>query len=215
MSPEKTTESAKVVDIQSEPPLRPLLLPISTVLVLHFFGFVPLYIFNNLPTPYLTTAFGILLLFFLILPFLLSALLHTLFAPTKTDYRLIKCFSLLSLGLFLSALATLNFSLSFLIGLFSTPFTFADPQRRRWLAVVMVVVLQVMAPTTALLGVAAYWGEDLARILAEAAFGWKVWGMWTQVVVWCVWWPAWIVAGLLVAGSWWGVADEEDEPLKA
>lgn len=209
------SETKKAVDNTAtfEPPTRPLLLPISLILLLHLLGFIPLYIFNNLPTTHLSLVFTIFLIFSLLFPFLLSSLLHSLFAPTKTDYALIKCFSLLSLGLYLSALATLNFSLSFLIGLFSTPFTFVGPQRRgrRWLAVVMAIVLQLLAPTSALLGVAVYWGEDLARILAEAAFGWRVWGMWTQVVVWCVWWPAWIVAGVLVAGSWWGMGDDEEE----
>jgi glycosylphosphatidylinositol transamidase len=187
---------------------RPLLLPISFILLLHFLGCFPLYIFNNLPHPMLSPIFIIFVVISLLLPILLSFLLHTLFAPTARDYMLIKCFSLLLLGLFLSALATLNFSLSTLIGLFCTPFTFVSRGSPRWLAALMAVVLQLMAPTTALVGVAVYMHEDLARILAEAAFGWKVWGMWTQVVVWCVWWPAWVAACVVVAGCWWGVEEK-------
>jgi len=186
---------------------RHLVLPIAFILLTHFLGFIPLYVFNTFPTPTLSPIFYAFTIISLVLPFALSFILHTLFKPTMQDYTLIKCFSLLMLGLFLSALATLNFSLSFLIGLFSTPFTFAAPQRksRWWLAVLMEVALHVLAPTTALVGVAVYWREDLSRILAEAAFGWAVWGMWTQVVVWCVWWPAWVVAGVNVAGTWWGM----------
>lgn len=184
---------------------RHLLLPISFVLLTHFLGFIPLYIFNTIPTALLSSTFYAFTVVSVALPLVLSLLLHTLFRPSKQDYVLIKCFSLLSLGLFLSALATLNFSLSFLVGLFSTPVTFAKPVRQAWLAVGMVLALQALAPTTALVGVAVYWGEDLTRILAEAAFGWQVWGMWTQVVVWCVWWPAWVVAGAEVAGGLWGV----------
>lgn len=43
------------------------------------------------------------------------------------------------------------------------------------------------------------WGVDVGEMLAEAAFGWKVSGLWTQVVVWCVWWPAWLVGGVVVS----------------
>lgn len=64
------------------------------------------------------------------------------------------------------------------------------------------ILLQGLTPTAALVGVAHYWGEPLSGILKEAAFGWHVWGMWTQVVVWCVWWPAWVTAGVLAAASW-------------
>jgi glycosylphosphatidylinositol transamidase len=190
---------------------RPLLLPISFILLLHFLGFFPLYVFNNLPHPMLSPIFTIFVVISLLLPILLSFLLHTLFAPTARDYMLIKCFSLLLLGLFLSALATLNFSLSTLIGLFCTPFSFVSRHSPRWLAALMAVVLQLMAPTAALVGVAVYMQEDLARILAEAAFGWWVWGMWTQVVVWCVWWPAWLAAGVTVAGCWFGVEEKEGD----
>ena len=38
-------------------------------------------------------------------------------------------------------------------------------------------------------------------LLTQAAFGWDVWGMNTQVVVWCVWWPAWLVGGILLFGE--------------
>ncbi|KAA8909205.1 Gaa1-like protein [Sphaerosporella brunnea] len=188
---------------------RSLLLPISFILALHFLSFLPLYIFNTYPSPLLTPLFALLSL---LLPPVLSRLLH-LFSPTAQDYELIKCFSLLLLGLFLSALATLNFSLSFLVGLFSVPFSFVAPQPsgRRWVALLMGAALQVLAPTTALLGVAVYMREGVERILLEAAFGWRVWGMWTQVVVWCVWWPAWVAAGVGVVSSWCGVAEDKEK----
>jgi glycosylphosphatidylinositol transamidase len=34
--------------------------------------------------------------------------------------------------------------------------------------------------------------------------GWNVWGMWTQLVVWVVWFPAWIVGTTIVAGGLFG-----------
>jgi GPI-anchor transamidase subunit GAA1 len=46
-----------------------------------------------------------------------------------------------------------------------------------------------------------YWKTPVGEILKEAAFGWNVWGMNTQVVVWCVWWPAWLVGAIIVLGK--------------
>src|SRR5437763_16446822 len=63
------------------------------------------------------------------------------------SFQLAKCFSLLLLGMFLSALATLNFSLSFLIGLFSFPFTIARPlPDHPLLAVLIKIMLQLTSP---------------------------------------------------------------------
>jgi glycosylphosphatidylinositol transamidase len=38
-------------------------------------------------------------------------------------------------------------------------------------------------------------------LLKEASFGWNVWGMYTPVVVWCLWWPAWLVGMVNVFGE--------------
>ncbi|KAG0634602.1 Gaa1-like protein [Tuber brumale] len=183
---------------------RPLLLSMAFVVAIHFLGFIPLYLFNNLNEKNFTGAFYIFNLLNVVLPSVLCAVFTKSFAPTSLHFTLIKCFSLLLLGMFLSALATLNFSLSFLIGVFASPITFISPTpKRKWtIGAAWMTLLQGLTPTTALVGVALYWGEPLSEILKEAAFGWRVWGMWTQVVVWCVWWPAWIIAGVLVAGSW-------------
>lgn len=117
--------------------------------------------------------------------------------------------------MFLSALATLNFSLSFMIGLCSVPFTFIRPfPHARWSAgLVSLLLLQGLTPTSALVAIAYYWGDSVRGILKEAAFGWVVWGMWTQVFVWCVWWPSWIVVGVLACASW-NLKEEEEEEGK-
>jgi glycosylphosphatidylinositol transamidase len=194
--------STEQLDAVSEE--RPLLLSMAFVVAIHFLGFIPLYLFNNLNEKNSAGAFYIFTLLNVVLPPVLCAIFTKSFAPTSLHFTLIKCFSLLLLGMFLSALATLNFSLSFLIGVFASPITFISPTpRRKWtIGAAWMTLLQGLTPTTALVGVALYWGEPLSEILKEAAFGWRVWGMWTQVVVWCVWWPAWIIAGVLVAGSW-------------
>ncbi len=113
-----------------------------------------------------------------------------------------KSFSLLLLGLFLSSLATLNFSLAFLIGLFSVPLTYISPlPTHPILAGIIAVPLSLLAPTTVFMAGIWYWGLEIGPVLKEAAFGWDVWGMNTQVLIWCVWWPAWIMGMVLLFGK--------------
>ena len=38
-------------------------------------------------------------------------------------------------------------------------------------------------------------GQDVRELARVYRFAWKVWGAWTPLVWWCVWWPAWL-AGL-------------------
>lgn len=121
--------------------------------------------------------------------------------------------------MFLATLATLNFSLAFLIGLLASPLTFFGPplfsppssssssssvvgttdkarlgRTRKYLESIL---LHLLSPPTVAWVVCARSGVDVGEVLAEAAFGWKVSGLWTQVVVWCVWWPAWLVGAIL------------------
>lgn len=116
-------------------------------------------------------------------------------------------FSLLLLGMFLSSLATLNFSLSLMVGLLSSPLSFMRPWPRivamRWACSAL---LALVAPTAVLAGWSIYWHGGpgglggVGEVLREAAFGWRVWGMYTSVVVWGVWWPAWLVGAVVVLG---------------
>jgi len=135
------------------------------------------------------------------LPHVLSAVLAAYYQPSMQQYQLMRSFSLLLLGMFLSALATLNFSLSFLIGLLASPLTFMEtspagsPRR-----VVSTVALNLVAPTAVVVAGSLLWAVDLGQVLRMAAFGWDVWGMYTAVVAWCVWWPAWLVSSVIVLG---------------
>ena len=124
-------------------------------------------------------------------------------------HLLLQSFSLLVLGMFLATLATLNFSLSLFVGLLSTPLTFAgkpfsssvdakDVFPSKAHRYISTLVLQLLSPPVVVLAVCYTWDLDLSEILEGAAFGWKINGLWTQVVVWCVWWPAWLVGGVLV-----------------
>ncbi|TVY20009.1 GPI transamidase component GAA1 [Lachnellula arida] len=187
---------------------RELFLPLAVVAGSQFLGVLPLYLFNHTSAPMFPAIFTLFTAFNTIAPPLLSHLLTTTFHPTAQQYSLIKSFSLLILGLFLSSLATLNFSLAFLVGLFSAPLTYMQPlPNRPIIAGILALLLTALAPTTVLFAGAQYWGLGIGEVLKEAAFGWDVWGMNTQVVVWCVWWPAWLT-GMV---SLWGRPREEVE----
>ncbi|KAI1936070.1 Glycosyl phosphatidyl inositol protein transamidase complex subunit [Ophidiomyces ophidiicola] len=194
---------------------RHLTLPVALVTGLHFLGVVPLYIFNHLPQQLLAPTAYYFALINILIPVILALLLERFRRPTVQEFLLIKSFSLLLLGLFLSALATLNFSLSLLLGLFCTPLSFIGyiqhqgsnsakqgnanktPTRGEPHVLVKMItgvaILNLVAPTAVLLGASAIANVSVEMILTEAAFGWDVWGMWTQVAVWCVWWPAWLI----------------------
>jgi glycosylphosphatidylinositol transamidase len=58
-----------------------------------------------------------------------------------------------------------------------------------------------VAPSTVIYAAAQAWGISITDLLSEASFGWNVWGMYTPVVVWCLWWPAWLVGMINVFGE--------------
>jgi glycosylphosphatidylinositol transamidase len=123
---------------------------------------------------------------------------------TTQNTALIQCFSLLLLGMFLAALATLNFSLSFLIGVLTTPLSFVRRSQNTAWTVAQLALLAVLNPVMVAQWSAKLLGGDLQQVLVLAAQGWHVWGLWTQVVFWLVWWPAWMLAATVVAGGMMG-----------
>lgn len=94
-----------------------------------------------------------------------------------------------------------------MIGLLCAPLSFVhrfsteSKPVRYALSSLTLVFLNILSPPIVLLAGCAYFRADVETVLTEAAFGWDVWGMWTQVVVWCVWWPAWVVGGAVVGSS--------------
>ncbi|KAF3763619.1 Gaa1-domain-containing protein [Cryphonectria parasitica EP155] len=185
---------------------RNVSLPLALVAGCQFLGVVPFYVFNHVPAGMHTPLFAVFTVLNVFLPHIISHLLTTNFHPTLQQYSLMQCFSLLLLGMFLSSLATLNFSLSLMVGLLSSPLSFMRPWPKlpalRWLCTVL---LNLVAPTAVFAGWSIYWHGGLAsssvgELLQEAAFGWRVWGMYTSVVVWGVWWPAWLVGAVVVLG---------------
>ncbi|KAK5653552.1 hypothetical protein OQA88_8811 [Cercophora sp. LCS_1] len=181
---------------------RALYLPLGVVTLCQFISVIPLYLFNHAPSSLLPTVFIIFTALSTLLPPLLSSYLTTYHRPTLQQYHLIKSFSLLLLGMFLSSLATLNFSLAMLVGLLASPLTFVRPWSDkpvvRWLCVVL---LNVVAPSAVVIAGALGWGLELGAVLREAAFAWDVCGTYTGLVVWCVWWPGWLAGCLVVLGQ--------------
>ena len=206
---------------------RQLFLPVALVVSLHFLGLIPLYVFINSsrnvslePPPNLTAMvsyfpqtlpsyFFIFTGLNFLLPTVLVTCVQRQMRLTPQHLLLLQSFSLLVLGMFLATLATLNFSLSLFVGLLSTPLTFTrnpfsssvdakDVFSSHVRKYVSTLVLQLLSPPVVVWTVCYIWDVKLGEMLGEAAFGWKVNGLWTQVVVWCVWWPAWMVGGVLV-----------------
>ncbi|KAF2869022.1 Gaa1-like protein [Massariosphaeria phaeospora] len=180
---------------------RPLFLPLTFVLATHFLGLLPLYLFNHTPLPYLSYTFTFVALTTTLLPLLTATSLAHFQRPTPQERTLIQCFSLLLLGMFLAALATLNFSLSFLVGLLAAPLSFARASRNKGLSAVVGGLLLLLNPVVVVWAATLYFGQDVVEVLVKAAEGWHVWGLWTQVVVWLVWWPAWFAGSVVVAGG--------------
>ncbi|KAG9229854.1 Gaa1-like protein [Amylocarpus encephaloides] len=192
---------------------REFFLPLAVVVGSHFLGVLPLYLFNHTPEIMLPSVFFIFAIVNNIFPFLISTALIRSFNPSHQQYQLIKAFSLLFLGMFLSSLATLNFSLAFLVGLLAAPLTYVQSFPNRPITTTLfVILLSLLTPTTVLLASSFYWNLGVGEVLKEAAFGWDVWGMNTQVVVWCVWWPAWVVGMIQLAGK---PRNEKPKPEKA
>ena len=139
------------------------------------------------------------------LPLLLPAFVQNVVRATPQHILLLKSFSLLLLGIFLATLATVNFSLSFFVGLLCAPLSLLGPLPTSFvnnriirpslpLRLLHHITLQLASPPFIFLIVCWATEVDVTEVMAMATFGWKVWGVWTQVIVWCVWWPAWLAA---------------------
>jgi len=202
----------------SEPIDRDLTLPIGLLTTVHLTSLIPLYLLNTLALGVLPQTFLFLALFSLVVPIILASALPqasyntslpALKASTTSQHILIKSLSMLLLGLFLTVLATLNFSLSMFLGLLCSPLAFVDRTSNKYLAALQYMLLVLMSPMGAAAGFGGYayyvMGKSdlLGEFLGKVAFGWNVWGSWgIGVGVLCIWWPAWVVQAMLVASSW-------------
>lgn len=135
--------------------------------------------------------------------------------------NLLHSFSLLLLGATLSTLATLNFSLALVIGILCAPLNFIRPLPRipsraeldtkddlqtlaysLAIALTSVMSMAAVSPPVILFALNGYLGKGTGWMLAEMAKGWTAQGVWTGLVVWGVWWPAWVLSGcVLISGT--------------
>jgi GPI-anchor transamidase subunit GAA1 len=199
---------------------RSLTLPLTILTTTHLLSIVPLYALTRSSQSTLLPILGLLSLVSLVFPASLAGMLKDLPAhnvtvpvfsrPSTQQYRALKALSLLLLGLFLTVLATLNFSLSMFLGLACAPIAFVDRvPGRPVFAAGQYLLLLVFSPVGFAAAASGYAAqvlgqqEALGEWLVRFAFGWNVWGSWgVPLGVFCVWWPAWTVAAVVVASSW-------------
>ena len=224
---------ALVPKIAVESRERKMFLPVAVLLGVHLAGLIPLYLLNHLPytvspsfqctysqttsllthSKMLPATLATTTLLTLALPIQLSLTLAPNLLPQ--DLTLLHALSLLLLGATLSTLATLNFSLAFLLALLTSPQSFLRPlpslttawktkdDLNEFLRRV-VVVLPVTAcyaaicPPVLCYAVQGLLGWSVEGLLREMARGWVGQGVWTGLVVWGVWWPAWVVGGVVL-----------------
>ena len=125
--------------------------------------------------------------------------LSHMFRADAQIYVLIQCFSLLLLGVFLSALATLNFSLSFIVGLACTPLSFMRRGETARKSIYDSILLGLLSPYNIMYAISFSHSLPVTNVLLNAASEWHISGMWMQVVTWLIWWPAWFSTSVVVA----------------
>lgn len=178
---------------------RDLFLPLTFVLLLHFAGLIPLYLFNHWDEDHLQGLFLTTANLTVIIPIGIAFFFFNNRPLSMQETTLIQCFSLLFLGVFLAVLATLNFSLSFLVGVACAPFSFVRRSRSLGVNVGLLGIVALLNPLLVVHAATYFLGGNMADILAMAAQGWHVWGLWTQLVLFLVWLPAWSVHACVVA----------------
>lgn len=167
----------------------------------------------------MSSSFVVLTVATLVLPY---GMAYGLSKRPSQEFTLISCFSLLLLGVSLATLSTLNFSLGLITGLLASPLSFIRPldaapdlvgkppsDKQSLKTIAMLVALTAACPNVVILaGSAAFKGaasttavmNGLREVLVHESFAWHVSGTWTSVIIWVVWWPAWL-AGAVVAAT--------------
>ena len=120
---------------------------------------------------------------------------------------MIQIFSLLALGISLSTLSTLNFSLGFFVGVLCAPLAFLAPlpKRKRYHGLILVfsfAVMQIFSPLNWFYLIShLQFRTHVSDVAQLYRFAWKIWGTWTPFVWWCIWWPAWVTGLVYLAVS--------------
>ncbi|KAL6245807.1 Glycosyl phosphatidyl inositol protein transamidase complex subunit [Rhinocladiella similis] len=209
---------------------RHLVLPIALVAAVYLASLVPLYLLTSLSLGAIPSTFFLLTILLLVLPIILASALSdthnnttlpSFSAPSREQYLLTRSLNLLLLGLFLTVLATLNFSLSMFLGIACVPLVFVDRSQSGTFALLQYLLLAVMSPMGLAAGLIGNGWLVLGRTdflvewLQKLAFGWNVWGSWgVPVGILCIWLPSWVLSATLVASSWFKT-DEGAKPASS
>ncbi|KAK5113543.1 hypothetical protein LTR62_003412 [Meristemomyces frigidus] len=218
----KLGDAVVLVPIQAtKPMIRHLFLPVLAALAVHLFGVLPLKALVSLHRDYLTLSLQAIALASYLLPSLLSILLVRTLSASTQQIQILQSLSLLLLSAVLATLATLNFSLAFVVGVLAWPLAFVRPlfnpfaasmtltstnlHRSLLLAGQLLVTALYLAlsPATVLYILTRYFDTSVQWTLLEMAKAWQIQGVYTALVVWAIWWPAWIVGGVVLTSSAW------------
>lgn len=198
---------------------RALSIPLLYTFSVYACGLVPLNLLNVMMDDILPFAFLFFATLSLMTPFGIASSLADILAPRRAQTEnLILSFSLLVLGVGLSTLATLNFALGLITGILAAPLSFVRPVApspgsapdgaplRLVKTAALIIATLAVNPISAVVAGAIYlqgdagFIESLRSLLVQAAFAWSVSGTWTAVILWMVWWPAWVLGCAVAIG---------------
>lgn len=88
------------------------------------------------------------------------------------------------------------------MGLLASPLAFVRASRSPIVGIPQALVLAALSPPIAMYALNIWYEErGLDVVLVELAKGWVAQRVWTEFVLWGVWWPAWVVGGIVVGGG--------------
>lgn len=141
---------------------------------------------------------------FLIVEYCLSFIGPSFLAQSLSadDTQLIDSFSQIMLGMFLSAVATINFPLALAIGVIAFPTSFVRPAQNKLVQIsIRVLLLLFTSPVSVIYLYCTFTGTDWKSIMLDLVFGYEWQHVWTPLVVFGVWWPAYFLSSTVVSGG--------------
>ncbi|KJX98783.1 Glycosylphosphatidylinositol:protein transamidase [Zymoseptoria brevis] len=188
---------------------RKMFVPAIAFLAVHLLSVVPLHVLTHTPRASLSFSFFAIAGSTYLLPLYFSTVLVRFLRASSQQLQIMQTFSLLFLGATLSTWATINFSLALIVGVLATPLGFVRPLpfgkgdgqntiARLGLSIAVTVTYLIASPPTAIYASSWYLKKDVSWLLMEVAKGWVAQGVWSHLMIWSVWWPAWILGGIVL-----------------
>lgn len=140
-------------------------------------------------------------LIFLLCEYAISFVGPSLLAKRLThhDLQLINSFSQIVLGMFLSAIATINFPLALVIGLICFPISLTTPIQSKLVSIMVRVLLLFTSPSSVLFMYCTMSGREWHGVLLDLTFAYEKSHVWTPLTVFGVWWPVYFLANVVVS----------------